>query len=70
MNNRSEINSKIDSETVIFGAGPAGLTAGFELAKNSQNVLILEFDLDYAGGKWDRPRFAALFQENYQAKPG
>jgi protoporphyrinogen oxidase len=35
---------------VIFGAGPAGLTAGYELISNSQKVTILESDKYFVGG--------------------
>lgn len=37
-------------ETVIIGAGPAGLTAGYTLAKNGREVLVLEQDPVYVGG--------------------
>jgi protoporphyrinogen oxidase len=37
-------------ETLIIGAGPAGLTAGYTLAKNRRDVLILEQDETYVGG--------------------
>jgi protoporphyrinogen oxidase len=37
-------------ETIIIGAGPAGLTAGYILAKNARDVLVLEQDPDYVGG--------------------
>ena len=35
---------------VIFGAGPAGLTAGYELIKKGYQVTILEKDPQYVGG--------------------
>ncbi|WP_373479349.1 NAD(P)/FAD-dependent oxidoreductase [Geminocystis sp.] len=35
--------------TLIIGAGPAGLTAGYELSKNNQNILVLEKS-DKVGG--------------------
>ena len=35
---------------VIIGAGPAGLTAAWLLARAEQNILILEEDLEYVGG--------------------
>lgn len=35
---------------VIFGAGPAGLTAGYELIKVGYQVVILEKDPNYVGG--------------------
>ena len=34
----------------IIGAGPAGLTAGYELAKNQYKVQVLEADPHYVGG--------------------
>ena len=37
-------------ETLVIGAGPAGLTAGYTLAKNGRDVLILEHDPVYVGG--------------------
>ena len=36
-------------DVIIIGAGPAGLTAGYELSKNSKNILILEKQ-DEVGG--------------------
>ena len=35
---------------IVIGAGPAGLTAGYELANNSYKVLVLEADPCYVGG--------------------
>jgi protoporphyrinogen oxidase len=37
-------------KAVIVGAGPAGLTAAYELAKAGQRVLVLESDPEYVGG--------------------
>ncbi len=37
-------------ETLVIGAGPAGLTAAYTLAKNGRDVLILEHDPVYVGG--------------------
>lgn len=37
-------------KTVIIGAGPAGLTAAYELAKHGQPVAVLEADPEYVGG--------------------
>jgi protoporphyrinogen oxidase len=37
-------------KTVIVGAGPAGLTAGYELSKAGQPVVVLESDPRYVGG--------------------
>lgn len=38
------------TETLIIGAGPAGLTAGYLLTKAGRSVLIVEQDPDYVGG--------------------
>ena len=43
-------NLKNKFENIIIGAGPAGLTAGFELARNNREVLVLESDKKYVGG--------------------
>src|SRR5215203_1872702 len=40
----------VHSETLVIGAGPAGLTAGYMLAKAGRDVLILESDRTYVGG--------------------
>ena len=40
----------VHSETLVIGAGPAGLTAGYMLAKAGRDVLILESDPTYVGG--------------------
>ena len=37
-------------KVIIVGAGPAGLTAGYELAKAGQAVVVLESDPEYVGG--------------------
>ncbi|MBY6243532.1 NAD(P)/FAD-dependent oxidoreductase [Methylosinus sp. Sm6] len=37
-------------ETVVIGAGPAGLTAAYTLAKHGRDVLVLEQDETYVGG--------------------
>ncbi len=37
-------------ETVIIGAGPAGLTAAYHLAKNQRGTIVLEQDPVYVGG--------------------
>jgi protoporphyrinogen oxidase len=37
-------------KTVIVGAGPAGLTAAYQLAKEGVPVVVLENDPDYVGG--------------------
>lgn len=39
-----------DTSTAIIGAGPAGLTAAYILAKNGVKVTVLESDPEYVGG--------------------
>jgi protoporphyrinogen oxidase len=39
-----------NSSTVIIGAGPAGLTAGYELCKSNRPVVVLEQDTRVVGG--------------------
>ncbi len=38
------------AETLVIGAGPAGLTAAYLLAKESRSVVVLEQDPRYLGG--------------------
>src|SRR6266481_6756522 len=38
------------NKAVIIGAGPAGLTAAYELSKQGQHVVVLESDPQYVGG--------------------
>ena len=38
------------NKAVIVGAGPAGLTAAYELSKKGQRVVVLESDPQYVGG--------------------
>ena len=40
----------IDVDVVIIGAGPAGLTAGYQLTKAGKTVAIIEQDPVYVGG--------------------
>src|ERR1700757_3383210 len=37
-------------ETLVIGAGPAGLTTAYPLAKAGREVIVLERDPDYVGG--------------------
>ena len=39
-----------DTTAIIIGAGPAGLTAGYMLAKAGEPVVVLESDPEYVGG--------------------
>jgi len=38
------------NKAIIVGAGPAGLTAAYALAKQGQRVVVLESDPEYVGG--------------------
>src|SRR5689334_1364078 len=40
----------LEKPTVVIGAGPAGLTAGYLLAKEGLPVTVLESDPTYVGG--------------------
>ena len=40
----------LSAETIVIGAGPAGLTTAYRLAKDGHNVLVLEQDPKYVGG--------------------
>src|SRR5271165_1586730 len=42
--------SEFQKKAVIVGAGPAGLTAAYELSKQGQSVTVLESDPQYVGG--------------------
>jgi protoporphyrinogen oxidase len=42
--------NECENKAVIIGAGPAGLTAAYELAKNGRRVVVLESDPEYVGG--------------------
>ena len=38
------------TKAIIVGAGPAGLTAAYELTKQGARVVVLESDPQYVGG--------------------
>ncbi|MBS3767423.1 MAG: (2Fe-2S)-binding protein [Candidatus Cloacimonetes bacterium] len=41
--------SEIETEVLIIGAGPAGLSAGLELAKNDTSIIIADDKMDIGG---------------------
>src|SRR5471030_2689110 len=43
-------NSNVSKPIVIMGAGPAGLTAAWELARAGRDVVVWEADPTYVGG--------------------
>jgi protoporphyrinogen oxidase len=47
---RKILETKSQCDVVIVGAGPAGLTAGYELARNGHQIVVLEQDPQYVGG--------------------
>jgi thiamine thiazole synthase len=47
-----EFLDALDVDVAIAGAGPAGLVAGKEIAKNGKNVVIFERKLSVGGGMW------------------
>ena len=46
---RSEPKSSVNSSVVIIGAGPAGLTAAYELNKLGSRAVIIEADQQVGG---------------------
>lgn len=50
MSNQQPPHTEVDAPILIIGAGPAGLTAGYQLAKAKRPVIILESDSAYVGG--------------------
>lgn len=46
------MNEFVDSDVIIIGAGPAGLTAGRDLAKAGVRTLIIEQNNYLGGGYW------------------
>lgn len=40
----------LSTETIVIGAGPAGLTTAYRLAKDGRSVLVLEQEAEYVGG--------------------
>jgi protoporphyrinogen oxidase len=44
------LDSERRGRVVVVGAGPAGLSCGYELARNEYPVIVLEQDPRYVGG--------------------
>ena len=42
----------LENDVVVVGAGPAGLTAGYYLAKSGIKTAILEKKISIVGGIW------------------
>jgi thiamine thiazole synthase len=42
----------LETDVVIVGGGPAGLTAGYYLASRNRHVILLERKLSLGGGMW------------------
>lgn len=47
-----ELDSYLKSDVAIVGAGPAGLTAAYYLAKKGRKVAVFEKNLSIGGGMW------------------
>jgi thiamine thiazole synthase len=47
-----QLNSHIESDVIIVGAGPAGLTAGRDLALKGYKILLVENNNYIGGGFW------------------
>ncbi|HNQ24185.1 MAG TPA: sulfide-dependent adenosine diphosphate thiazole synthase [Phycisphaerae bacterium] len=47
-----KLTEHIDSDVLIVGAGPAGLTAGLTLARDGRKVTVFERNLAPGGGIW------------------
>lgn len=47
-----EFEDHIENDVIVIGAGPSGLVAGMEFAKQGQKVLIVESNNYLGGGFW------------------
>ncbi len=50
LGDRSARDAAVDADVFVIGAGPAGLTAAYCLAKAARSVLVIERDPVYVGG--------------------
>jgi thiamine thiazole synthase len=46
------LRQSVDSDVVIIGAGPSGMTAAYYLAKSGRKVVVVEKRLSPGGGVW------------------
>ena len=47
-----KLTGHLENDVVIVGAGPAGLTAGYYLAKAGIKTILIERKLSIGGGIW------------------
>ena len=48
----AKLRENLESDVAIVGGGPAGLVAGYYLAKAGRKVLLYERKLSIGGGMW------------------
>jgi len=46
------LGDAVESDVLIVGAGPSGMTAAYYLAKSGRKVVVLEKRLSPGGGVW------------------